>query len=91
VEAEQPKTPDSSTTQTWRGLVPGAVFFGVVAVLIGTLTYHLLGAYASQRESTYGTAGLAAARLLGLFIAARLVVASAVLNATLWTRRATTR
>ena len=71
----------------WRGLAPGAVLFGVGAVLIGSLTYNLLGAYASQRESTYGALGLAAALLLVLFIAARLVVAGAVLNATLWERR----
>jgi uncharacterized BrkB/YihY/UPF0761 family membrane protein len=71
----------------WQSLLPGAVLFGVGAVLIGSLTYNLLGAYASQRESTYGALGLAAALLLGLFIVARLVVACAVLNATLWERR----
>ena len=75
----------------WRGLAPGAVLFGVGAVLIGSLTYNLLGAYASQRESTYGALGLAAALLLVLFIAARLVVAAAVLNATLWARRTPAR
>ena len=75
----------------WQGLAPGAVLFGVGAVLIGSLTYNLLGAYASQRESTYGALGLAAALLLGLFIAARLVVAAAVLNATLWARRTPAR
>ncbi len=75
----------------WQGLAPGAVLFGVGSVLIGSLTYNLLGAYASQRESTYGTLGLAAALLLVLFIAARLVVAAAVLNATLWERRTPAR
>ena len=75
----------------WQGLAPGAVLFGVGAVLIGSITYNLLGAYASQRESTYGTLGLAAALLLVLFIAARLVVAAAVLNATLWERRTPAR
>ena len=38
-------------------------------------------------RDTYGALGLAAALLLGLFIIARLVVAAAVLNATLWERR----
>ncbi len=67
------------------------MLFGVGAVLIGSLTYNLLGTYASQRESTYGALGLAAALLLVLFIAARLVVAAAVLNATLWARRTSER
>ena len=75
----------------WRGLAPGAALFGAGAVLVGALTYNLLGAYASQRESTYGSLGLAAALLLVLFIAARLVVAAAVLNATLWERRTPAR
>jgi uncharacterized BrkB/YihY/UPF0761 family membrane protein len=71
----------------WRHLVPGAVLFAVGAVLLALLTYNLLGPYASQRESTYGALGLAAALLLGLFLIARVVVASAVVNATLWARR----
>ena len=70
-----------------RSLLPGSLLFAAGAVLIASLTYHLLGPYASHRESTYGALGLAAALLLGLFLIARLVVASAVLNATLWARR----
>ncbi len=71
----------------WRGLLPGAVLFAAGGMLLATLTYYVIGPYASSREDTYGTLGLATALLLGLFLIARLVVASAVLNATLWERR----
>ena len=71
----------------WRALLPGAVLFAAGGMLLATLTYYVIGPYASSREDTYGTLGLATALLLGLFLIARLVVASAVLNATLWERR----
>jgi hypothetical protein len=42
---------------------------------------------ASSKQGTYGAIGLAAAILLGLYFITRLVVATAVVNATLWERR----
>lgn len=71
----------------WTALVPGAVLFGVGAEMIALVTTYLLGPYASSRESAYGVLGLSAALLLILFFISRLIVASAVLNATLWQRR----
>ena len=72
----------------WRALLPGAVLFALGGMVLATLIYYVIGPYASSREDTYGALGLATALLLGLFLIARLVVASAVLNATLWARRA---
>ena len=71
----------------WTTLIPGALLFGVGAEVIAVVTTYVLGPYASSRESAYGTLGLAAALLLILFFLSRLIVASAVLNATLWQRR----
>ena len=78
-----PAAPDAD----WRALLPGAVLFAAGGMLLATLTHYVIGPYASSREDTYGTLGLATALLPGLFLIARLVVASAVLNATLWERR----
>ena len=72
---------------TWRTLLPGAVFLAVGALFLGLFTTYVLGRYAASKQGTYGALGVAAALLLGLFLISRLVVASAVVNATLWERR----
>jgi uncharacterized BrkB/YihY/UPF0761 family membrane protein len=41
----------------------------------------------NSSQSAYGVLGVAAGLLFGLFLISRLVVASAVLNATIWERR----
>ena len=51
---------------------------------IGTL---LISPRIATSQSTYGALGVAATLLLGLFLVSRLVVASAVVNATAWERR----
>lgn len=71
----------------WRALVPGSLLFAAGALVLGALSAYVLGPYASSREDTYGALGLASALLLGLYLINRLVVAAAVLNATLWERR----
>ncbi len=71
----------------WTALVPGAIAGAVGLELIHIFTAYFLAPYAIEKEGTYGTLGAAAALLLGLFVVSRLVVASAVLNATLWERR----
>lgn len=38
------------------------------------------------KQGTYGALGIAAARLFGLYLIARLMVGAVVLNATLWDR-----
>jgi uncharacterized BrkB/YihY/UPF0761 family membrane protein len=48
---------------------------------------YVITPWAVARQGTYGTLGVASALLVGLFLISRLMVASAVVNATLWERR----
>lgn len=69
-----------------RARVPGAVLVALGMQALHLVTaYYLLG-YADRAQSLYGTIGTAVVLLLWLFIIARLLVASAVLNAVLWER-----
>jgi uncharacterized BrkB/YihY/UPF0761 family membrane protein len=70
----------------WKALVPGALAVAVGLELLHAFTAYVLEPYAVAKQGTYGVLGAAAALLLGLFILCRLVVAGAVLNATLWER-----
>jgi uncharacterized BrkB/YihY/UPF0761 family membrane protein len=72
----------------WKALAPGALLCGLGIELLHVLTAYVLEPYAVAKEGTYGAMGAAAALLLGLFLLSRLIVAGAVLNATLWERRA---
>lgn len=72
----------------WRALVPGALLGAAGLELIHLFTAYFLAPYSIEKEGTYGALGAAAALLLGLFVVSRLIVASALLNATLWERRA---
>jgi uncharacterized BrkB/YihY/UPF0761 family membrane protein len=71
----------------WKALVPGALLCGLGIELLHVLTAYVLEPYAVAKEGTYGAMGAAAALLLGLFLLSRLIVAGALLNATLWERR----
>lgn len=71
----------------WTALVPGAVLFGVGAQLLHLVTVFYLADKLQSSSELYGALGGAAAVLLWLFLIGRLVVGSAVLNATLWERR----
>ncbi len=72
----------------WRDLIPGSLLFAVGAEALHLFTAYVIGPQAASKEGTYGALGVAAALLLGLFLLSRLAIASAVLNATLWRRRA---
>jgi uncharacterized BrkB/YihY/UPF0761 family membrane protein len=72
---------------TWIGLLPGAVFFAVGLEIVGAVAAFFIVPEAESKQGTYGSLGLAAALLLGLFFLSRVVVGSAVVNATLWERR----
>ena len=72
---------------TWIGLLPGALLFAVGLEIVGAVVAFFIVPEAESKQGTYGSLGLAAALLLGLFFLSRLVVATAVLNATLWERR----
>jgi uncharacterized BrkB/YihY/UPF0761 family membrane protein len=71
----------------WTALVPGSCLFAV-GYLAFTLTVSLYFAPRAARASTlYGSLGVALTLLVSLFLFARLAVAAAELNATLWERR----
>lgn len=70
----------------WRSLLPGAVLVGLGAQGMHLFTtYYLVGKLESSSE-LYGALGAAAAILLWLYAIGYLVVAVAVLNATIWSR-----
>ena len=71
----------------WRALVPGAIVFGLGVEAVHALTAFVIGPAAESKAGTYGSLGIAAALLLGLFFISRVIVATAVVNATLWERR----
>ena len=74
-------------TATWRDLWPGAVLFGFGIEALHLVIAYFIAPETSKKQGTYGSLGLAAALLLGLFLVSRLIVATAVLNATLWERK----
>jgi uncharacterized BrkB/YihY/UPF0761 family membrane protein len=72
---------------SWTALIPGACLFAV-GYLAFTLSVTLYFAPRAARASTiYGSLGVALTLLVSLFLFARLAVAAAELNATLWERR----
>jgi uncharacterized BrkB/YihY/UPF0761 family membrane protein len=73
---------------TWRELLPGAVLFGLGIEVLHVVTAYVIAPQAVSKQGTYGSLGIAAALLLGLYLISRLVVATAVVNATLAGRRA---
>lgn len=71
----------------WTALLPGAILFGVGIELLHVVLAYVIAPYAAAKQGTYGALGVAAGLLVGLFLISRLIVASAVVNATLWARR----
>jgi uncharacterized BrkB/YihY/UPF0761 family membrane protein len=74
-------------TAAWTALIPGALLFAVGLEALHVIAAYVLAPYAIAKQGTYGALGIAAVLLLGLFLVSRLMVAGAVLNATLWERR----
>jgi len=72
----------------WLHLVPGAILFGVGIEVLHAITAYFIAPQVASKQGTYGALGAAAALLLGLFFLSRIMVATAVTNATLWDRRA---
>ena len=70
----------------WTALLPGALLFAVCLEVLNVAVAYVITPYALAKEGTYGALGLAAALLFGLYLVSRVVVASAVVNATLWER-----
>ena len=71
----------------WTALIPGALLFGLGIELLHVVLAYFLVPYALAKQGTYGALGIAAALLFGLYLISRLIVAAAVVNATLWERR----
>jgi uncharacterized BrkB/YihY/UPF0761 family membrane protein len=71
---------------SWVALVPGALLYGIGSEILNVVVAYFITPYALAKEGTYGSLGMAAALLLGLFLLTRLVVVAAVVNATLWER-----
>jgi uncharacterized BrkB/YihY/UPF0761 family membrane protein len=70
----------------WRALVPGAVLFALGTALLHLATIYYFAPKLTRAPALYGSLGTAATLLAWLFVGARIVVASAFLNATLWNR-----
>ena len=75
----------------WAALLPGALVFAIGLEIVSAVVAFFIVPEAESKQGTYGSLGLAAALLLGLFFLSRLVVGSAVVNATLWERRSRPR
>jgi uncharacterized BrkB/YihY/UPF0761 family membrane protein len=71
----------------WKALIPGALFFAFGAEVLQAVITYAIAPYSIAKQGTYGVLGAAAALLFALYLVSRLVVASAVLGATLWERR----
>ena len=71
----------------WLDLVPGAVLIAVGFELLSDVGTYFIAPRVESSQSTYGALGIAAALLFGLFLISRLVVASAIVNATIRERR----
>jgi uncharacterized BrkB/YihY/UPF0761 family membrane protein len=70
----------------WTRLLPGALLFGAGADLMHLVSVFYLAGKIESSSELYGGLGVAAALLVGLYLVARLIVAAALLNATLWER-----
>jgi membrane protein len=70
-----------------RSLLPGSAVFAVGTLGLHVFWGYVIGPLASSRHDTYGSLGIAAALLLGLYFLGRLLVVSGAVNATLWERR----
>jgi uncharacterized BrkB/YihY/UPF0761 family membrane protein len=69
-----------------RALLPGALLFTAGMALLHFASLYYFAPQLAKAPVLYGSLGTAATLLLWLFLIARLIVASAFLNATLWRR-----
>jgi membrane protein len=71
----------------WTALVPGAALLGLGMLLINAFNVYITTRMIAGRIDTYGALGVAAALLFSLYLVGRVIVGSAVLNATVDERR----
>jgi Virulence factor BrkB len=67
-----------------RALLPGALLVGVGFLGVNVFTQLVVVWIGDTREDTYGALGLAATTLFSLWLTSRVIVASVVVNAALW-------
>jgi membrane protein len=72
----------------WTALVPGAVLVAVGMLVIHLGTVLFVANRVQRASATYGSFGAAFTILAWLYVVSRVIVASAMLNAALWERRA---
>ena len=70
----------------WQDLIPGSLFYAVGFAAVTLFNALILGSLITSKTSTYGALGMAATLLLAFFLLGRVMVGSAVLNATLFER-----
>jgi membrane protein len=70
-----------------RALLPGTLLIGVGLEVLQFVTVYYFSHRLGSAPRLYGSLGIAATLLAWLYLIARLVVAAAFLNATLWYRR----
>jgi uncharacterized BrkB/YihY/UPF0761 family membrane protein len=70
----------------WKDLLPGAILFGVAVLGLHLLTVYWVSHLIKRRSATYGAIGAALALLFWAYVFGRIMTASAVLNASMWSR-----
>jgi membrane protein len=68
----------------WQALLPGAILVGVGFEVLHLISAFYLGNKIASASETYGSLGAAAAIIVWLYLFGRLMVASAMLNASAW-------
>jgi uncharacterized BrkB/YihY/UPF0761 family membrane protein len=71
----------------WTALVPGAAAVAFGMLFVNAFNVYVTSHLVEERADTYGALGVATALLFSLYIVGRVIVGSAVLNATLDARR----
>jgi len=73
-----------ATGTTWRSLVPGALLLAVGLEVLHLLTVYFFSRYIASKTEAYGSIGASIAFLLWAYLAGRLIVTGAFLNAARW-------
>jgi uncharacterized BrkB/YihY/UPF0761 family membrane protein len=71
----------------WKALIPGALLVAVGMEIIHLGTVLFLAGRIQHASATYGSFGAALTLMVWLYIISRVIVGSAMLNASLWHRR----
>jgi uncharacterized BrkB/YihY/UPF0761 family membrane protein len=70
----------------WKDLLPGAILFGLAALILHLFTVYYVARLIKRRSATYGALGAALALLFWAYAFGRIMTASAVVNASMWAR-----